>query len=249
MICVEQAKKIYSICIEKASTGSTLTYKDVLSFLGYGGSVSGQVIRYGLELTWIACSYSKLPNVTAIVVNKSSGLPSASSYPINKWSEDVQEIFAYEVWPTVNDIDWQYVWDYRGWLSDNFGTPGYWGGSSSKPSDGYISTKFEYGEIIGIRSTDYWVKVVGMLQHNWALVESDIIKDECVIYFIHDGSGVFDNIHCISRQGAERALTQNGFFRFSDDENAKEFLCPPKPPYTTCTHPNGAIYSSGKYWK
>jgi hypothetical protein len=42
-------------------------------------------------------------------------------------------------------------------------------------------------EPVTIQSTDYWIKVVEMLQQNWALIEA--VKPEGVcVYFISDTS-------------------------------------------------------------
>ena len=49
------------------------------------------------------------------------------------------------------------------------------------------------GDMGEIRSRDYWVKVVEMLQQNWALI--DVEPDgSCIVHFIHDGSGKFDEM-------------------------------------------------------
>ena len=59
----EQAKKIYEICVDKAKSkdNKTLTYREVLDYLGYGPRVQGNAIKYGLQLTQIACKNEKLP--------------------------------------------------------------------------------------------------------------------------------------------------------------------------------------------
>jgi len=76
--CKEQARRIYGLCVVRANTTKrTLTYGEVLYSLGYKKGVSGQAIRYGLELVLIACADSGLPKLTSIVVNKLSGSPSA----------------------------------------------------------------------------------------------------------------------------------------------------------------------------
>lgn len=102
--------------------------------------------------------------------------------------------------------------------------------------------------IIPITSHDYWFKVVGMLQQNWALIEN-ISADGCRVYFISDTSGVFDELEFADTQAAEAALRRNGFARFDDDKEAQKFLSTPSPPYFRRPHPNGPIYSSGQYWR
>jgi len=69
------------------------------------------------------------------------------------------------------------------------------------------------------------------------------------VYFIGDTSGVFDEIKFNSKAEAEEALKRNGFSAYSEDKKAQEFIAPPKEPYHRREHPNGPIYSSGKYWK
>jgi len=103
-------------------------------------------------------------------------------------------------------------------------------------------------EQVNIQSRDYWFKIVEFLQHNWALIDPLDGGGVC-IYFIHDASGVFDRLHFKTRRDAERALRRNGFELFSKDSEAKKFIGPPRPPFFEDRHPNGLIYSSGKYWK
>lgn len=100
---------------------------------------------------------------------------------------------------------------------------------------------------IQIQSRDYWFKVIGMLQQNWALIQCG--DNEVTVYFINDTSGVFDEISFGNQNAAESALILNGFRRFSEDSQAATFLRCPEPPYRKQPHPNGPIYSSGKFWK
>ena len=64
-----------------------------------------------------------------------------------------------------------------------------------------------------------------------------------------DTSGVFDKIGCPSAHDAEVALVRNGFRRFADDASAAAMMTPPAPPFHKQPHPNGPIYSSGRFWK
>jgi hypothetical protein len=48
---------------------------------------------------------------------------------------------------------------------------------------------------------------------------------------------------------AEEALQRNGFRRYADDPKSQEFIGAPKPPFHRRAHPNGPIYSSGRFWK
>ena len=127
MNSIQQAKKIYEICVLNAKAGKTVTYREVLDHLGYAAGVPGHAIRYGLELAWIACSDTKLPVLTSIVVNDATGAPSPSGYSVPDWEKDAQKVFNHKVWPRVDEIDWDYVWENRKKLSNIYGTRGYWG--------------------------------------------------------------------------------------------------------------------------
>jgi len=102
-------------------------------------------------------------------------------------------------------------------------------------------------DIIAIQSRDYWFKIIEMLQQNWALIDIDP-DGSCLVYFMHDGSGVFDEMHFTSEQEAQSQLKQNGFRRYAEDSKAQEFISTPKSPFYKDSHPNGPIYSSGRYW-
>lgn len=99
---------------------------------------------------------------------------------------------------------------------------------------------------IKIISRDYWVKVVEFLQQNWALIDHDA-SGGFIVWFIGDTSGVFDKLTFPSEEEAGRALLRNGFRRFTDDKQFAEFLKPPDPPFVSRDHPNGPIYSSGRF--
>ena len=103
-------------------------------------------------------------------------------------------------------------------------------------------------EYVEIKTSDFWVKVVEMLQQNWAMIEPMSSGGVCV-YFIGDTSGVFDEIIFPSGDEAAAELRLNGFKQFADDKKLHSFLCPPTAPFHREQHPNGPIYSSGQYWK
>jgi hypothetical protein len=103
-------------------------------------------------------------------------------------------------------------------------------------------------ESINIKSRDYWFKVVGMLQQNWALIEA--ISAGCPrVYFFGDTSGVFDELEFASAASAGEALRRNGFARYDEDPEVQRFIARPKPPFTRQQHPSGPIYSSGQHWR
>jgi hypothetical protein len=97
-----------------------------------------------------------------------------------------------------------------------------------------------------IESRDYWFKIVEFLQQNWALVDPH--EQGVIVWFIGDTSGAFDEMLFASKEQAEDALRRNGFLRFAHDLEAQRFLHPPTPPFTRRPHPNGPIYSSGRFW-
>lgn len=104
----------------------------------------------------------------------------------------------------------------------------------------------DYGKEIEIISRDYWVKIVEFLQQNWALI--DPFESGVKVFFFHDLSGVFDEMIFPSIKEAEKGLLRNGFSRFSDNKEFSKFLAIPKPPFYRTKHPNGLIYSSGRFW-
>lgn len=103
-------------------------------------------------------------------------------------------------------------------------------------------------DAVSIKSSDFWVKIVEVLQQNWAVVETEA-DASARIYFINDTSGVFDEMSFPSTKIAEGALEQNGFTRFSASADLQAFLRPPSAPFLKASHPNGPIYSSGRFWR
>lgn len=100
---------------------------------------------------------------------------------------------------------------------------------------------------IGNEAPHWWVKVVGMLQQNWAL---PIVSETGVsVVFVGDTSGIFDRLEFKNESEMIRALHINNFEEFDRSPQLKEFLQPPKFPLNDRPHPNGRIYSSGQYWR
>jgi hypothetical protein len=102
-------------------------------------------------------------------------------------------------------------------------------------------------ETVTIRDFDPWIKVVGMLQHNWATIEP---FDSAVrVYFISDTSWVFDEMLFADVNEAQFALLRNGFLLQRAETGRWRTLRPPQPPFMKGRHPNGRIYSSGRSWR
>ena len=91
-----------------------------------------------------------------------------------------------------------------------------------------------------------WFKIVEFLQQNWAVVierEGDVL-----VVFYGDTCGVFDEMPFATRDEAEQALRRNGFSKFLEDKRAQEFIGLPIGEFAEQPHPNGRIYSSGRFW-
>ena len=101
---------------------------------------------------------------------------------------------------------------------------------------------------VEIVSRDYWFKIVEFLQQNWALIDSNP-DGVCKVFFFGDTSKVFDRLSFLSVAEAENALRRNGFARFADDKESQEFIAIPEEPFREEQHPNGPIYSSGRFWR
>ena len=101
--------------------------------------------------------------------------------------------------------------------------------------------------VVEIGSRDYWFKIVDFLQQNWALIDRH--ERGATIWFFGDTAGVFDEIALESEEAAASALRRNGFRRFAEDPKVQTFLSVPPPPFVRRPHPNGPIYSSGRFWK
>jgi len=113
-----------------------------------------------------------------------------------------------------------------------------------------------------IYSNDWWFKVLGMCQHNWALIESD---KTTTIYFFHDNgitlsppeklkyfevknkSGIIDALDFDDNLSAEQALKRNGFMRLSENSGPWELNIPPHDFYDARENSSG-IYSKDDYW-
>jgi hypothetical protein len=103
-------------------------------------------------------------------------------------------------------------------------------------------------EPLTFHTAEFWVKVVEMLQQNWALIEDDE-RGGTRVYFINDTGGVFDEMGFSSVSAAVEALGKNGFRRFAANPELQSFLRPPSSPFRRSTHPNGPIYSSGRFFR
>lgn len=93
---------------------------------------------------------------------------------------------------------------------------------------------------------DPWFKIVEFLQQNWAVIVDR--KNDVLVAFYGDTCGVFDEIPFTTRDEAEQALRRNGFSKFMGDHEAQKFIGLPRGEFVERPHPNGRIYSSGRFW-
>ena len=92
---------------------------------------------------------------------------------------------------------------------------------------------------------DPWFKVVEMLQQNWAVIVDT--GDSALMVFYGDTCGVFDELEFASREEAEKALIRNGFSNYQKDSEAQKNIGLPRGDFHVQAHPNGRIYSSGRF--
>lgn len=110
-------------------------------------------------------------------------------------------------------------------------------------------TSHRYSEDLSALDPDasqWWVKVVGMSQQNWALPL--VSRSGARVLFVSDTSGIFDHIDFSDPAEMTAALIRNGFREYDSSPDFKKFLSPPDLPLKPDQHPNGPIYSSGRYW-
>lgn len=115
-----------------------------------------------------------------------------------------------------------------------------------------------------IKSRDWWIKILGMLSHNWALIEETTAGAR--VYFFHDAGttkgfdgsyksrslfnrvAVVDSLDFESIEEAEHALMRNGFDLL--EENPGPWLgMQPEGNYYDARATEPGVYSKGDYWK
>ena len=93
-----------------------------------------------------------------------------------------------------------------------------------------------------INNRDYWIKVLGMLLQNWALVE--VTKTGARVFFLDDLGNIFDELEFESKEEAIYGLERNGFERFIESD--EEFIASPREPFSYMD--GHKVYSTGEYW-
>ncbi len=97
------------------------------------------------------------------------------------------------------------------------------------------------------RASDPWFKIVDFLQHNWAVIIEQ--GNSALVVFYGDTRGVFDEISFESADQASDALVRNGFSKYNERGEASGFISLPRGDFHEQEHPNGRIYSNGRYWR
>jgi uncharacterized protein (DUF1810 family) len=93
-----------------------------------------------------------------------------------------------------------------------------------------------------------WVKVTGMLQQNWCVIENSPEGSVDLVFF-DDHSHVFDWIHFAKLDTAEATLRFNGFMWMWKSSNFYSAIGVPVLPRLNDRKQIRPVYSSGEYWK
>ena len=106
--------------------------------------------------------------------------------------------------------------------------------------------------VFKIDNRDWWVKVLGMLLHNWALIECNP-EGNATVYFFQDcphGSrpAIVDSLEFPSVMKARQGLSQNGF-QLLKSYPGPWMGCEPKGFILDNRNEQNKIYSNGKYWQ
>lgn len=105
--------------------------------------------------------------------------------------------------------------------------------------------------VFKIGNRDWWVKVLGMLSHNWALIERN--PDGCAtVYFFQDqGSkerpSIIDSLEFPTVLKAKQGLIRNGF-ALLQGYPGPWMGCEPKGFICDSRGERNKIYSTGKFW-
>jgi hypothetical protein len=114
---------------------------------------------------------------------------------------------------------------------------------------------------IAVDATEWWVKPLAMLQHNWALIE--VTDSNTIVYFFHDGGSmltfnklrnsladksiVVDSLTFITNSEAIDAMRRNGFMIEAEFELNLDSYRPCGPFFDGRSVEQG-VYSKQGYW-
>ncbi len=120
MNSVEQASIIYPLLVRKCGEQNTVTYSEINAALGYKGNASGHAIRAGMDLIVLYCKENNLPQLTSLIINKKSGVPT-EGYAYGDGEnilEEHKKCFNQKWEP---EIDYTATWDSRFELREKYG--------------------------------------------------------------------------------------------------------------------------------
>ena len=136
-----------------------------------------------------------------------------------------------------NQYDYEYAWIQRRY----------------SPED---PTKYSFADlnppVFKIGNRDWWVKVLGMLCHNWALIEWNS-GGSATVYFFQDAPhgdrpAIIDSIDFPSVLKARQGLTHNDF-KLLRSYPGPWMGCEPKGFICDNRSESNKLYSNGKYWR
>jgi len=93
-----------------------------------------------------------------------------------------------------------------------------------------------------------WVKVLGMLQQNWCVIE-DGTGDAVELVFFDDHGKVFDHLTSANLHAAQAALQANGFNWMWELSSFYQACGVPTVPSSSVRKQSRPVYSSGEYWQ
>lgn len=93
-----------------------------------------------------------------------------------------------------------------------------------------------------------WVKVLGMLQQNWCVIE-DGQAGAVELVFFDDHGDVFDHLPAANLHAAQAALQANGFSWMREYSSFYQASGVPSLPLPRAREQSRPVYSSGEYWQ
>lgn len=143
----------------------------------------------------------------------------------------------FEFAPREDQYDYEYAWIARRYTPED---PSKYNFADLKPP------------VFKIGNRDWWVKVLGMLSHNWALIERNP-DGSATVYFFQDTSAgkrpaIIDSIHFPSILQARQGLFNNDF-QILSRYPGPWMGCEPRGFIYDSRNEQNKIYSNGKYWR
>ena len=93
-----------------------------------------------------------------------------------------------------------------------------------------------------------WVKVLGMLEQNWCVIE-DCPGGGVELVFFDDHGKVFDHLPAANLHAAQAALQTNGFYWMWELSSFYQACGVPTLPLPGARKQSRPVYSSGEYWQ